>query len=124
MAPVSSLKMAWRFALVGFLISILFFSFWLLDDHFNFFGLPTAEQSQTMGNYSQPVLRAVLEDLNFVLCPPYFLTSFAGMDEGESANLKLWLISLVLNTALYFVVGLVFGTVWNRAHRFRLRTKP
>lgn len=76
-----------------------------------------------MGNYSQPVLRAFLEKLNFILCPPYVITSFAGMDLGRSANLVLWLISLALNAALYFVLGLIFGALWNRVAQRKLRAE-
>ena len=91
-------KLARRFALVGFLISILFCLFWNLDDKFNFFHLPTVDSGPP--NYTQPASRALLEKLNFVLCPPYVVTSFAGMDLGWTANLILWAISLVLNTVL------------------------
>ena len=112
-----------RFALVGCLISVLFFSFWLLDEQFNFFNLPTLQQARTMGNYSQPVMLVFLEKLNFILCPPYVITSFAGMDLGRSANLILWLISLVLNTAFYFVLGLIFGGLWNRGAQRKLRAE-
>ncbi len=108
---MNAIKVARRFALGGFLISILFFLFWNLDDRFNFFHLPTTETVPT-GNYSQPVLRALLEKLNFVLCPPYVATSFVGMDLGWTANLILWAISLVLNTALYFIVGWIVGSLW------------
>jgi hypothetical protein len=123
MARIKPVTMAMRFALVGCLISVLFFSFWRLDEHFDFFNLPTLEQARTMGNYSQPVLRAFLEKLNFILCPPYAITSFAGMDLGRSANLVLWLISLVLNAALYFVLGLIFGALWNRVAQRKLRAE-
>ena len=123
MTPVRLARMALRFALVGFLISVSFFVFWQLDDHFNFFNLPTEEQARAMGSFSQPALLAFLEKANFVLCPPYIVTSFAGMDLGKTANLILWLISLVLNTALYSVLGVAFGALWNRAASPRLHTK-
>jgi len=37
------MRPALRLALLGFLIETLFLSFWLLDDRFNFFHLPTSE---------------------------------------------------------------------------------
>jgi hypothetical protein len=123
MVSIKPVKMAMRFALVGCLISILFFSFWLLDEHFNFFNLPTEEQARAMGSFSQPALLAFLERANFILCPPYIITSFAGMDLGKSANFILWGISCALNTALYFVLGLAFAAVWNRWFQFELRAK-
>src|SRR5450631_3955 len=87
-------KVAQRFAVAGLLVSILFYVFWNLDDKFNFFLLPNGQT--IVGNYSQPASRALLEKLNFILCPPYVLTSFAGMDLGWTANLWLWAISLAL----------------------------
>jgi hypothetical protein len=117
---LNELKLARRFALVGFLISSVFFVFWNLDETFNFFHLPTADTS-TPANYTQPVARALLEKLNFVLCPPVIATSFAGMDVGPRANLILWAISLVLNTGLYFIVGLIVAALWNELEHHRQR---
>jgi hypothetical protein len=118
---LKELKLARRFALAGFLISILFFLFWLLDDKFNFFHLPTVE-SAPPGNYSQPASRALLEKLNFVLCPPYVATSFVGMDLGWTANFILWAVSLALNTALYFIVGWIVGSLSNKLVRLKNRS--
>jgi hypothetical protein len=114
---MNEIKLARRFALAGFLISILFYLFWNLDDKFNFFHLPTVE-TVPPGNYNEPASRALLEKLNFILCPPYVATSFIGMDLGWTANLVLWAISLVLNTALYFLVGWIVGYLWNELTRF------
>jgi len=119
---MNEVKVAQRFALAGFLISTLFFVFWLLDDEFNFFHLPTADNPPP-GNYTQPAVRAFLEKLNFVFCPPYVVTSFAGMDLGWTANLMLWAISLVLNTGLYFIVGLIVAALWNELEYYRKKPK-
>jgi hypothetical protein len=116
---MNTVKLARRFAFVGFLVSISFFFFWYLDDKFNFFHLPTVENPPP-GNYSEPYLRALLEKLNFIVCPPLFITFF-GMDLGLSVNLVLEVIVVVLNTALYFVLGLLCGTVWNGAARLRVK---
>jgi hypothetical protein len=116
---MNEIKLARRFALAGFLISTLFFLFWNLEDKFNFFHLPTVE-TVPPGNYTQPASRALLEKLNFVLCPPLVVTFF-GMDLGATTNLILWAISLVLNTGLYFIVGLIIGSLWNQSARFRKR---
>jgi len=115
---MNEIKLARRFALAGFLISILFYLFWNLDDKFNFFHLPTVK-TVPPGNYSEPASRALLEKLNFILFPPYVATSFVGMDLGWAANLVLWAISLMLNTALYFLVGWIVGSLWNELTRFR-----
>jgi len=109
---LNELKLARRFALVGFLISTLFFAFWLLEDKFNFFHLPTADNPPP-GNYTQPAVRAFLVKLNFVFCPPFVVTVF-GMKMGATANLILWAISLVLNVVLYFIVGLIVAAPWNK----------
>jgi hypothetical protein len=116
---MNEIKLARRFALPGFLISILFYLFWNLDNKFNFFHIPTVVETVPWGNFSEPVSRALLKNLNFILCPPYAATSFVGMDLGWTANLVLWAISLVLNTALYFLVGWIIGSLWNELTRFR-----
>jgi hypothetical protein len=123
MVPISPKKVAGRCALAGFLISILFLVFWLLEDRYNFFNLPTAEQVAAMNhNYSAPPLRDYLERINFVLCPPLVIM-FVGMDLGRTANLILEVICLVLNTTLYFALGLAFSSLWNRVLRLKLRAK-
>jgi len=114
---MSEIKIARRFALIGFLTSSLFYLFWNLDDRFNFVHLPTADAAAP--NYMQPASRALLEKLNFALCPPYVVTSFIGMDLGWTANLILWAISLALNTALYFIVGWIAGSLWHKLVRVR-----
>jgi hypothetical protein len=116
---MNEVQTARRFAFVGFLISTLFFLFWNLDDKFNFFRLPTAPP----GNYTQPFLRALLEQLNSIFCPPLVVTSFVGMDLGATANLVLWGISLVLNTGLYFIVGLIVAAIWNEFDHHRKTAK-
>lgn len=116
---MNTVKLARRFALVGFLVSISFFFFWYLDDKFNFFHLPTVE-TPPPGNYSEPYLRALLENLNFIVCPPLVITFF-GMDLGLSANLVLDAIVVVLNTALYFVLGVLCGMVWSRDAHLRVK---
>jgi hypothetical protein len=123
MAPVNVITVARRFALVGFFLPILFISFLLLEVHFNVFHLPTISQAGAMDSYTEPRVRALLVALNFILCPPYFLISFDRVDLGESANLILWLISLMLNVALYFALGLAFGALWNRETQRKLRTE-
>jgi predicted permease len=107
---MDKIKLARRFALAGFLISIAFYLFWKAEDKFNFFHLPTADTEVT-GNYTQPTSRALLEKLNFAFCPPLLVTSFAGMDLSAAANKRLWLISLVSNTILYFLVGLIVASL-------------
>src|SRR5690242_5144399 len=100
------MRLALRVALMGVLIEVFFFSFWTLDNKFNFFHLPTAEEAGKMGNYSQPAFRAWLEHANLVLCPPAVVTSFIGTDLGLAANAILASIAALLNGGLYFVFGL------------------
>lgn len=122
-AAHNAMRIAVRLALLGFLIEMLFLSFWLLDDRFNFFHLPAVEQAdQLPGNYSQPSLRAWLEDANFILCPPLVATSFAGMDLGGVASIILALIAAALNAALYFVVGLTVARLRNKMGIRRARS--
>ena len=101
-----AMKLALRLAVLGFLIEVFFLSFWLLEDRFNFFHLPTAEEAAKMPrNYSEPALRSWLVDANFIACPPLVIT-FAGMDLGQTANIILVSIATAMNAVLYFLVGL------------------
>jgi hypothetical protein len=101
---MNPLRLGRRFAIVGLVVSILFFSFWKLDYKFNFFHLPTAG-NEPRGNYSQPVSRARVQRLNFIVCPPLAIMVF-GMDLGASANLLLAAVVVLMNGALYFILGL------------------
>jgi len=47
-----------------------------------------------------------------------------GMDMGATANLFLWAISLVLNTGLYFIVGLIVAALWNELKYRRKKPEP
>ena len=106
------LRVARRFAVVGLLVSILFFSFWALDYKFNFFHLPTADNVPTR-NYTQPASRVLVQKLNFIVCPPLVIM-VVGMDLGASANLLLATVVVVVNGALYFILGLLVGLLWDK----------
>jgi hypothetical protein len=119
-APLELTKWGRRFALAGFLISLLFLLFWILDDKFNFFHLPTSEEViRAPYGYPPSVLRAVLQKANLFLCPPTIATSFAGMDLGGTANLILGAIAVLLNTVLYFVIGMFVRFFWSGIRRSR-----
>ena len=112
---MNPLRMARRFAIVGLLVSILFFSFWALEYKFNFFHLPTAE-NPPLGNYRQPASRMLVQKLNSIVCPPLVIMVF-GMDMGLSANLFLATVVVVMNGALYFILGLIVGSLWKKVAR-------
>ncbi len=109
---MNPLRLARRFAAVGVLVSILFFSFWGLDYKFNFFHSPTANYVSAR-NYKPPASRALVQSLNFVFCPPLVMM-VVGMDLGASANLLLALVVVVMNGAWYFTLGLLFGLLWDK----------
>jgi hypothetical protein len=104
---MNPLRLARRFAAVGVLVSILFFLFWALAYKFNFFRLPTANYVSAH-NYKPPASRAVVQRLNFIVCPPLVMM-MVGMDLGTSANLLLATVVVVMNGAWYFILGLLFG---------------
>ena len=116
------MKLTLRLALCGFLIEVLFCSFWLLDDKFNFFNLPTVEQAAKMpGNYSQPALRSDLETANFLVCPPLVIT-IVGMDWDTAGNIVLDFIAALLNALLYFAVAAAIVKSRNVIMRRRARS--
>lgn len=98
--------------LLGYLFRFYFFSFWALDYKFNFFHLPTADNVPTR-SYTQPASRVLVQRLNFIVCPPLVIMA-VGMDLGASANLLLATVVVVVNGALYFILGLLVGLLWDK----------
>jgi hypothetical protein len=118
---MNPLRLARRFAAVGVLVSILFFSFWALDYKFNFFHSPTANYVSAR-NYKPPASRALVQRLNFIVCPPLVMM-MVGMDLGTSANLLLATVVVVMNGAWYFILGLLFGLLREKFSQLT-RKKP
>ena len=118
---MNPLRLARRFAAVGVLVSILFFSFWILDYKFNFFPSPTGNYVSAR-NYNPPASRALVQRLNFIICPTLVIM-VVGMDLGVSANLLLATIVVVTNGALYFILGLLVGLLWDKFSQ-RSRQNP
>ena len=104
---MNSLRLERRFAAVGVFVSILFFLFWALDYKFNFFPSPTGNYVSSR-HYEPPTSRALVQRLNFIVCPP-LVVMVVGMDLGVSANLLLAIVVVVMNGAWYFILGLLFG---------------
>jgi hypothetical protein len=109
---MTRLRLARRFAAVGVFVSILFFSFWALDYKFNFFPSPTGNYVSSR-HYEPPASRALVQRLNFILCPPLVIM-VVGMDVGASANLLLATVVVIMNGALYFILGLLVGLLWDK----------
>ena len=109
---MNPLRLARRFAVVGVLVSILFFSFWALDYKFDFFHLPKANHVSSR-NYDPPASRFLVQRLNFIVCPPLVMM-VVGMDLGASANLLLAIVVVAMNGAWYFILGLLFGLLRDR----------
>jgi hypothetical protein len=106
------IRLARRFALIGLLVSILFFSFWALEPKVNFFHLPTADEVST-STYKLSSSRALVQRLNLIVCPPLAIMIF-GMDMGAPANFFLATIVVLMNGALYFTLGLLVGLLWDK----------
>ena len=109
---MNPLRLARRFAVVGVLVSILFFSFWALDYKFNFFPSRTGNYVSAR-HYEPPASRALVQRLNFIVCPPLVMM-VVGMDLGASANLVLAIVVVAMNGAWYFILGLLFGLLRDR----------
>ena len=65
------------------------------------------------GNYNQPASRALIQRLNFIVCPPLVVMVF-GMDLGATANLFLAGVVAIMNGVLYFILGLLVGLLWDK----------
>jgi hypothetical protein len=90
-------KLPKRFDLVGVAIAIGFMTFWLLDDKFNFFHLPTSEEViASHANYGPTALYSLLKDTSLTLVPGIWLGVFT-MDMGELADIMVWIIAASLN---------------------------
>lgn len=108
------LKLPRRLAIAGILVGMGLMVFWECDYKYNFFHLPTAEEaSRLQSSYTAPPAYRFLEKATFVLCPGVFL-GFVTMDMGEVANLIMWLVTTVINGAVYYCVGLFLRAVGRR----------
>jgi hypothetical protein len=74
-------------------------------------------------NYKPAASRAVVQRLNFIVCPPLVMM-MVGMDLGTSANLFLATVVVVINGAWYFILGLLFGLLREKFSRAKKPSQP
>jgi hypothetical protein len=82
-------------------------AFWYLYK-FNPFHLPTSEQAEKMGNFSEPLSLRLFETLTFILCPGSLLFLFT-MDMGDTANFVMWVLVALINGPVYYCIGLMLA---------------
>jgi hypothetical protein len=98
------MKLPRRLAIIGIIVGFGFMTASWYVDKYNPFDLPTVEQAEKMGNFSQPMLSRVFDDLTFVFCPGAFLFFFT-MDMRDTANSVMWIVVALINGPVYYCVG-------------------
>lgn len=101
-----SKRLARGLALVGFVIGLCCLATWWYLDRYNPFHLPMAEQGVEMAApyYSAPPLYWAMERAIFVLCPGLVI-GIAAMDMGRTAAWVVWIIAVLLNVPIYYLLG-------------------
>jgi hypothetical protein len=82
--PVAS-RLPRRLAVIGIIVGFGFMAASWYVYKYNPFHLPTVEQAEKMGSFSEPVLSRLFDDLTFVFCPGSFLFFFT-MDTSDTTN--------------------------------------
>ena len=83
--PASMSKLPGRFAVIGMIVGFsLMAASWYVNKH-NAFHLPTVEQAEKMGGFSEPLSARLFDDSIFVFCPGSFLFFFT-MDISDASN--------------------------------------
>jgi hypothetical protein len=105
-------KLPRRLAIIGIIVGFAFMAASWYAYKFDPFHLPTAEQAQKMGSFSEPMLLRLFDDLTFLLCPASLLFFFT-MDLGETANCIMWVVVAIINGPIYYGVGVIFVALAN-----------
>jgi hypothetical protein len=104
-------KFALKFAVVGIVIGAAISLLWLSVQIFDPFHLPIVGHAPP--NYKQPPLAQLIDDGVFVLCPGTLLQVFT-LDIGGWVPWIMWIFAVLLNGPIYFVLGLLVGTLLKR----------
>lgn len=95
-----------RLAIAGVIIPVAFAAMWWYVGKYNVFHEPTTwQQVRKMGSYSEPPMRAFLEDATLALCPGEFLEIVAMDWTGFREVLCIWLLAVGVNGVLYYWLG-------------------
>ena len=99
-----------RLALIGIIVGFGFMAAsWYVYKH-DPFHLPTWEQAEKMGNFSEPLPSRLFHDATFVFCPGAFLFFFT-MDMSDSANYVMWVVVALINGPVYYCLGLILAAL-------------
>jgi len=99
-----------RLAIAGIIVG---FGFMLASWYvykYNPFHLPTSEQAEKMGQFSEPLASRLFDDATFVFCPGALLFFFT-TDMSDSANYIMWVVVALINGPVYYCLGLILAAV-------------
>ena len=100
-----------KFAYIGIAVGAGAALLWWSVRIFDPFHLPTVGHAPP--NYSAPPLYWIINDGVFVLCPGTLLQVFT-IDIGGWVSWFMWILAVLLNGPIYYVVGLVVGGLLKR----------
>jgi uncharacterized membrane protein len=109
-----------RLAVIGIIVGFGFMAASWYVYKYNPFHLPTEQQAEKMGNFSEPPLSSLFDDLTFVFCPGSFLFFFT-MDMSDATNYATWIMVALINGPVYYCVGMIFAALMRRRSRVSVR---
>lgn len=118
--PLIASRLPRRLAIIGIIVGFGFMATSWYVYKYNPFHLPTEQQAEKMGNFSEPPALRLFDDLTFVFCPGSFLFFFT-MDMGDATNYVMWVVVALINGPVYYCVGLIFAAYMRRRSRVPVR---
>ncbi len=109
-------KLARKFAYVGIALGVGVSLLWWGVQIFDPFHLPTVGHAPP--NYREPLLAQIIDGSVFVLCPGTLLQVFT-IDIGGWVSWFMWVLAVLLNAPIYYVIGLAVGALIGRRHDAR-----
>jgi hypothetical protein len=112
-------SLARKFAYVGIAVGAGISLLWWSVQIFDPFHLPTTVE-HLPPNYSAPLLYWIINGSVFVLCPGTLLQAFT-LEMRGWFSWFMWILAVLLNGPIYYVIGLVIGVLLKRGDRVPAR---
>lgn len=114
-------KLARKFAYIGIAVGAGAALLWWSVQIFDPFHLPTV--GHVPPNYRAPLLYWIINDGIFVLCPGTLLQAFT-LEMRGWFSWFMWILAVLLNAPIYYVIGLAVGALIGRRHDARPDLSP
>lgn len=106
--------LARKFAYIGIAVGVGAALLWWSVQMFDPFHLPIS--GHVPSNYRAPHMYWIINDGLFVLCPGVLLQAFT-LEMRGWFSWVMWILAVLLNGPIYYVIGLAVGALTGRGHR-------